>query len=304
VAHDPQAPIPAIGTPQTPQRDGLKGVVFMLAGFFFYSMSDALAKLLTEDFPSLQVAWFRQLGLLVGVVVLLALHGGKILRTRHPFVQFGRGFAAVITVSAFVTAVTYVPLADAVAVSFVAPFILTILAALVLGEYVGIRRWVAVSLGFVGTLIVIRPGFGIFHPAIFLVLVAAVGFAIRQILSRYLSGDDTTATTVAYTGLTASILLTFTLPFDWVTPESWHSFALIAVMAAVAGIGEFLIIRALEMTQAVILAPLMYSLMIWSTLWGFLLFADLPDRWTLLGTMIIVGSGLYALYRESRANKR
>lgn len=282
----------------------LAGIALMIAGFLFYSLADATAKLLTADFPPLQVAWFRQLGLLSGVVVLLALRGPAILRSTRPLSQIARGLTVVVAVTCFVTAVSYVPLADAIAVSFVAPFIVTILAALVLGERVGPHRWLAVSVGFAGTLIVIRPGLGLFHPAIFLVLIAASAFAVRQILSRRLMDGDSTATTVAYTGLTAVAVLTLPLPFVWVTPGGLDSVLLIVAMAALAGIAEFLIIRALELSQAVILAPMMYSLMIWSTLWGYLMFADLPDGWTICGALVIVGSGLYSVYRETRRARR
>lgn len=288
----------------TAGHGALTGIALMIAGFLFYSLADALAKLLTAEFPPLQVAWFRQLGLLSGVVLLLAQRGTSILRSTSPLLQIGRGLTVVVAVSCFVTAVSFVPLADAVAVSFVAPFIVTILAALVLGEHVGLPRWLAVSVGFAGTLIVIRPGLGLFHPAIFLVLIAASAFALRQILSRRLMDGDSTATTVAFTGLTASAVLALPLPFVWVTPDSATSLLLILGMAATAGIAEFLIIRALELSQAVILAPMMYSLMIWSTLWGYLLFADLPDGWTICGAAVIVGSGLYTVYRETRSARR
>lgn len=295
---------PALPGLPVPTRGALTGIALMIAGFLFYSLSDALAKLLTAELPPLQVAWFRQLGLLSGVVLLLALRGPAILRSARPLSQIARGLTVVVAVTCFITAVSYVPLADAVAVSFVAPFIVTILAALVLGEHVGLHRWLAVTVGFAGTLVVIRPGLGLFHPAIFLVLIAASAFAIRQILSRRVMDGDTTATTVAYTGLTASAVLTLPLPFVWVTPGDATTLWLIVAMAALAGLAEFLIIRALELSQAVILAPMMYSLMIWSTLWGFLLFAELPDRWTMVGAVIIVGSGLLTIYREARRARR
>lgn len=283
--------------------ESLRGIAFMAGGFFFYATSDMLAKLLTQSMHPLQVAWTRQLGLLAFVLVLLVRHGLPILRSHRPGLQVSRGLTAVLTSTSFIFALTYVPLADAVAVTFVAPFMVTALAALILRERIGQRRWIAVALGFVGTLVVIRPGAGVFHPAIFLVLVTATAFALRQILSRLLSGEEPLQTTIAYTGLTASLLLTIPLPFVWVTPPDWQVVAIMAGTAVTAGLAELGIIRALDLAQAAVLAPVQYTLMIWGTVWGFLIFAQLPDVWTLTGAAIIMASGGYSFWREYRARR-
>ncbi len=272
--------------------------MLMALGFFSFSACDAIAKLLTETFHPFQIVWLRMLGLFIGVCVLIAIRGFGVLRTPKPKLQVLRGVVAVGSATCFIVAVGYVPLADAVAVTFVAPFIVTVLGALVLKEMVGIRRWLAVVTGFVGMLIVIRPGMGLFHPAIMLVVVAAVFFAIRQLLSRWLSGIDPVTTTVAYTAIVAFGLTTLTLPFIWVTPTGVKMFLLIGAMAILSAIGEVLIIRALDIAQSVVLAPIHYTLIIWSTFYGYVIFSDLPDRWTLLGCGIIVVSGLYTSYRE------
>ena len=173
-----------------------------------------------------------------------------------------------------------VPIADAVAVSFVAPFFVTILGALVLGEYVGVRRWTAIAIGFVACLIIIRPGFSAFQPAVFLVVIAALAYACRQILSRILSSSDRTITTVAYTGLTASFLLSAPLPFVWRTPDWGVEILLIVALATLAAFAEIMVIKALELTQAVVLAPIHYTLLIWGTIYGWLVFGQLPDERT------------------------
>ncbi len=169
----------------------------MFAGMFLFSAVDTQAKFLTQSLHPIQIVWSRQLGLLIGVVILLALRGPVILRTGHPWLQVLRGALAAASATLFIVAVAFVPLADAVAVSFVAPFIVTVLGALVLHEPVGMRRWLAVAFGFLGAMIVIRPGLGVVHPAAMLVVVAAAMFALRQILSRVLSDTDRTMTTVA-----------------------------------------------------------------------------------------------------------
>jgi len=204
----------------------------------------------------------------------------------------------VVFLSLFIYAINYVPLADAIAVSFVAPFIVTVLGAVVLKEPVGLRRWLAVLTGFIGMLVVIRPGLGVFHPAIFLVVIAASFFAIRQLVSRWLSGVDSVGTTVAYTSIVAFVITGLAQPFVWITPTSFWAIFIIFGLALTAAIGEVFIIKALDIAQSVVLAPMHYTLILWGTLYGFLVFGDLPDVWTFIGCGIIVASGLYTTYRE------
>lgn len=280
--------------------------MLMGLGMFMFSAVDAGAKFLTESLHPLQIVWTRQLGLLVAAVFLLMRFGPGLLRTAHPRLQILRGAVAACSASLFIFAINYVPLADAVAISFVAPFMVTLMAALLLREPVGIRRWVAVALGFVGTLIVIRPGMGVMHPAAGLVILAAFFFAIRQIISRALSDSDRTSTTVVFTAIVGSAILTLPLPFVWKTPTG-AEVALMAGIAVLAGVAEILVIKALELAMAVVVAPVQYSLILWGTAYGWLIFGQLPDLWTWVGAAIIVGTGLYTLHREyklSRARRK
>jgi len=293
---DRATPLVSDRAPRRP--DNLRGLLLMALAFFVFAAADTQAKFLTGWFHPMQIVWTRQLGLLTGVLVLLILKGPSILKTRHPGLQVLRGMLAVISATAFIYALRYVPLADAVAVTFVAPFMVTIMGALLLGEKVGLRRWSAVTIGFIGTLIVIRPGLGVVHPAVFLVLAAATAFALRQILSRVLAASDRTATTVTYTSIASVLLLSAPLPFFWKAPEAGWELALLVGMAVCAALGELLVIRALEIAQAIVLAPVHYSLIIWGTFYGWLVFDQLPDRWTWLGAAIIVATGLYIMVRE------
>ncbi len=275
----------------------------MAFGFFLFSAVDTMAKFLTDSLHPFQIVWMRQAGLGLAMVVILAVRGWSILRTRHLGLQIARGILASISAVFFIFALRYVALADAIAISFVAPFLVTVLGAALLGEKVGIRRWSAVAVGFLGALIILRPGLGVMHPASGLVLVAATAFAFRQIISRRLGNNDPTITTVAYTALTSSLLLLVPLPFVWITPGPglWPIILGVAVLAALA---ETMIIRALELAEAVVLAPVHYSLLIWGTMYGWLVFGDLPDRWTWIGAAIIVVTGIYMLHRERLAARR
>ena len=276
----------------------------MAAGMFLFSGVDTMGKVLTETLHPVQIVWCRQLGLLFGVMVLIALRGRVVLHSAHPRLQVGRGALAACSATLFIIGVGYVPLADAVAITFVAPFMVTVLGALILREPVGIRRWVAVTVGFIGTLIVIRPGMGVIHPAAGLLILAATAFAMRQVLSRMLAGDDRTQTTVAYTAIVSWAILTVPLPFFWQTPATGQEIALLVGMAVAAAVAETLVIMALDAAQAVVVAPVQYSLLLWGTLYGFFVFGQLPDGWTWVGAVVIVASGLYTLNRERLAARR
>jgi drug/metabolite transporter (DMT)-like permease len=272
----------------------------MTAGFAAFSCSDIISKLLTADYHPVQIAWTRQFGVVSVVLVVLILKGPALFRSVAPGKQLVRGLCAAVSSVCFIFAIRYVPLADAVAVSFVAPFIVTILGAALLGEPVGFRRWSAVTIGFIGTMVIVRPGQDIFHPAIFLVVLAALAFAGRQIISRHIGRRDATMTTLAYTALTSFSLLIVPMAFYWKTPQNLVHVALMIVMTLMSGLGELMIIKALEIAHAVVVSPMHYSLILFSTFWGYLVFGDFPDFWTWIGTAIVVSSGLYVIYREHR----
>ena len=270
----------------------------MLGGMFVFSAVDAQAKYLTNHLPSLQIVWVRQIGLVLGVLMLIAWHGRKILRTAFPVLQIGRGVAAALSATLFIIGLNFVALADAVSVTFVAPLVVTMLAAMLLGERVGLHRWTATVIGFLGTLIVIRPGFAAFHPGLLLPLMAAVLFAVRQVISRHIGSRDRTETTLAYTALTAFLMLSVVQPFIWQPVGSLKLIMIITSMSLMAALGEFLVIRALEVGQAVFVSPLHYTIIIWASLYGYVIFGQFPDMWTWAGSFVIMASGLYIFHRE------
>lgn len=279
------------------QQSNLLGIAFMAGAIALYSAADTIAKYLGQSYHPIQVTGMRQMGLLVGVVLWLLLRGTQDLRTARLGLQILRGVCATFSGALYVYALGYIPLADAATVSFAAPFFVTILGYVILKEPVGIRRWIAILIGFLGTLVVIRPGFDSFHPAYFLVLMSAFLFAIRQIISRNLGATESTVTTVAFTALVSGCLLGVLQPFFW-TPIAAEHIALFVLYAALAGVGEFMVIRALEVALAVVVAPLQYTMILWTTLYGFLIFNDIPDRFTLIGGGIIILAGGFTFWRE------
>ena len=302
ISFNPAAPV--VPAPGEKQSNSLLGIALMAGGMFVFSAVDTQAKFLTQSLDPFQITWSRQLGLLFGVFILLGIRGRSVLITKQPVLQVLRGAFAAGSATLFIIAVSYVPLALAVAVSFIAPFVVTVMGALILREPVGIRRWAAVTVGFIGSMIVIRPGFGEVHPAALLVVVAAILFAGRQVISRALSGSDTTSTTVAYTALVGSFILTLPLPFVWRWDLNSQEITLLVSIALMAAVAEVLVIKALEVAQAVVVAPVQYTLIIWGTAYGYLVFNQFPDMWTWVGTAIIIGSGLYTLQRDRKASLR
>ena len=270
----------------------------MAVGMFLFSAVDTLAKFLTDTLHPLQIVWIRQLGLVAGTILLMGIYGVRIFITAHPVLQLARGVLAAGSATLFIIAISYVALADAIAVTFIAPLIVTVLSAVLLAEKVGLHRWSAIIAGFLGTLVVIRPGFESFHPALLLVLFAATLFAGRQIISRLLSGSDNAYTTVAYTALASSLVLSVPAFYVWVTPQTSQQILLLTIMALLAGLAEFMVIKALQIAHAGLVAPVQYTILIWGTLYGFLVFSDLPDIFTFAGTAIIIASGLYTVHRE------
>ena len=289
--------------PISRQTNSRLGILLMVAGMFLFASADVLAKYLTQSFHPVQIFWFRQLGLLLGVLVLLGIHGRSLLKTSRLGLQLARGLLAILSGLLFIFAVRHVPLADAVAASFVAPFFLTILGAVLLGEKVGVRRWSAVVVGFIGALIIVRPGMSVVHPSVMLVVAAAACYAARQILGRLLSDTDKMMTTIAYTSLTASLLTSAALPFFWQLPDTAFQWLALLLMGLLSGVGEVVMVKSLVVAEAVVVAPIHYTLIIWGTLYGYFVFNQLPDQWTWTGMVIIMAAGIYTLQRDKVKNR-
>jgi S-adenosylmethionine uptake transporter len=293
----------AMTSAESAERGNMMGVLLMAVSMVFFGTADTIAKFMTAGYPALQVVGIRQMGLLVGVLIYVLLRGTSELRTRRPKMQLFRGLCATVSATLFVLALRHIPLADATAIAFVAPFFVTILGAILLKEKVDAARWAAIGLGFLGMVVVIRPGFDSFHPAYLLVLASAALFATRQVISRFLGATEKTITTVAFTAATSAGILALVQPFVWQTIKPGDIW-LFVLYACAAGLGEFLVINALEIAEAVVVAPLQYTMIIWTTCYGFLVFGDVPDVLTICGTAIIVASGAYTLQRSRMKPRR
>jgi drug/metabolite transporter (DMT)-like permease len=194
------------------------------------------------------------------------------------------------------------PLANAHAILAITPLLVTALSVPLLRERVGIRRWSAIGIAFVGVLIILRPGLAAVHPYALVALMCALMFALYQVLTRMVSRDDDAAVTLFYTAAVGAIVLSAIGPFFWTWPDAkgWGLFVLVGLIGAS---GHFLLINALRLAPASSLQPFSYSILIWATVVGFLLFDNLPDLWTIVGAAIVTASGLYTFARERRISR-
>jgi drug/metabolite transporter (DMT)-like permease len=281
------------------------GIGLMVLAIFLFTVMDSIGKGLMASYPVQQAVWARyffQFTLMLLLIPRLGVAG--LLRTRRPGLHIARGLTLALATVCLFTAISVVPLADAYTISFTAPLMVTLLSIPILGERVGARRWTAVLVGFAGVLVVIRPGFVGVHWALLLPLVTAACFAIYQILTRIASrdGDETPIGMVFYLAWVGAAVMTVIVPFHWqpVTASDWP---LMVTMGALGATGHVILVRALTIAPASLLAPFIYLQIVWALAIGWIWFGDLPDVWMLLGCAIIVGSGLYVLYREAVLGK-
>ena len=275
-----------------------RGILWQIIGMLFFGSMDAVSKHLTSSLPVIEILWVRYLFFaLFGFLLAFHYSGLRGLRTSIPFLQIARGLALVFEIVLFTYAFRYLPLADAHVMAASVPLIVLALAVPILKERVGHRRWFAVVLGFLGVLIILRPGFGNWQPILFLPLLGAFGFAVYLVLTRMAAKFDTIGTSAFYTGVVGLSVLTIFLPLEWKTPtiEEWGWLLLASVLGLC---GHISVIKALSMAEASVLQPFFYVVLVWATFLGFIIFDDIPDFITIFGACIIVGSGLYAWYRE------
>lgn len=278
-------------------RDNRRGIYWILLATGFFSSLDATAKYLAQAYPVPQVLWARFSFHLLFVGAILGTRLSVSLRSQRLGLQFIRSVLMLLTTGMFFFAVSALPLADVVAIMFVGPLFMTALSVPLLGDYVGPRRWAAVGFGFLGALVIVRPGSGLMHGLAVLPVLAAFSHALYTITTRQLANHDLPMTTLFYTAALGAVVTTAIVPFFWITPDlsGWLLMALLGFFGAA---GHLALIKALSYASPVVVAPLTYASLIWSIGFGFVLFGDLPDMTTLLGATLIAASGLYVFHRE------
>ncbi len=277
----------------------LIGVALMLGAMVSLPFIDVLAKFLGQQgVPILQVVCARvSFGALVTLPFALRLTGpGGLIPKRPIYHGFRAAFLIAATYSFFLS-LKFLPIADALAIFFVQPLVVTALSPFFLGEKVGIRRWSAVAIGFIGTLIIIRPGFVDLNPGSLLALCAGTSLAIYFVMTRKIAGQAAAMVTTFQTNAVGALMLLPLMPFLWLAPSPVQ-WAMLAGLGVIATFGHYLIVRAYDHAEASLLAPLAYSEMIVATAVGWWFFGDFPDRWTFFGTGILIGCAIYISVRE------
>jgi drug/metabolite transporter (DMT)-like permease len=281
------------------QGEALKGILILLGAVACFSCMDASAKWLARELPPLEVAGLRYLVSLVIVSFFLnPFRSPELIRTQKPLIQVARGVFLVGTTLGCFIALRQLPLTQMTSISFAAPLLTALLAGPVLGERIGPRRLVAVLVGFAGVLIITRPFGSGFQPAVLLALGAAISNAFYFLSTRLLAAHDKPETTMFYTSLVGTLLVSPLLVFFWQAPASTLTWLVLLALGFFGALGHWLLILAHRHAPASTLAPFFYSQILGATLFGFTLFGSLPDRWTLVGGSIVIGSGLYLLHRE------
>ncbi len=278
-------------------------IAWMLTTMGCFITLDTLVKLGLEYHSLVQVTWGR----FFFATIFAGLYCGRtlpqLLKSKVPAQQTWRSLFLMITTAFFNGGISFVPLVTATTIMFLTPVFTTILAVLVLGEHVGIRRWASIGVGFIGALIVIQPWTafttGINFGAL-LLLAAAVSNASYQIATRHVRVDDP-RTSLLFTAALGAAVTTLMLPWHWTWPDA-YGWALLAASGLMGALGHFCIIAAFSNAPASVVSPFSYSSLIWAAALGFIVWGDVPQLQVLAGASLIVASGLYIFFRERQLN--
>jgi drug/metabolite transporter (DMT)-like permease len=285
----------------TGPRARLIGIGLMCAAVFCFTLLDTTAKTLIHYIDTLQVVWGRYTAhFVLSFLFVNPWTTPGLLKTKRLGLQIVRSTLLLLSTVFNFSALHYLQLDQTSAIGFTTPFFVALCAGPMLGEWIGPRRWIAILVGFAGVLLVTRPGAGGIHPAAILSVLSALCYALYNLSTRVLAAYDSTATTVFYSALVGMLVTTVPLPLVWTTPANPWLVAGMAATGACGWIGHLFLTMAHRRAPAPILAPFMYTQIVWMIAGGFLVFADTPSVWTLAGVAVVIVSGLYLLYREQR----
>lgn len=275
----------------------------MVASMVAFTVLDACGKFVMHDVALPVAVFFRYfIALLLSSTLLWTTGGTALLSTHHPYIQAARGFFLLASTFLNFTAMSYLQLAQTSAISFTIPLWVCALSVPLLGEHVGIRRWIGVLFGFLGILVIMRPGTAGFHWAMFCSLGAAFNGALYNLATRKVGGSDRAETSLFYVGLVGSLGALGPAAWTWATPQGLQWLPLLAMGLAGAG-GHFMLIGAHRIASAATLAPFAYTQIIWMTIAGYIMFGNVPDFWTLVGAAMVVAGSIYVFARERAHGK-
>ena len=277
----------------------MKAITFNLLAWVMLPIMDGFAKYLSSDLPVLQITWARYFFTVAFTLPIMFFFFRKnLVWTDKPKLQLIRGLILLTANVCFFYSISIISLAKALTLAFIAPLIVTAFSPIFLGEKVGFRRWSAVIIGFIGSMVVIRPGFVEINLASLAALGTGVMYGFYLIITRKLSSSDNPLLTLLLTGVVGAIIISFVMPFVWIEPtlNQWSMMAAIGIFACV---GHLFIILSLKYADASKLAPFSYFEIVTNIIIGYYFFSDFPDKWTFLGLFIIILSGIYISRREN-----
>lgn len=277
----------------------VRAILLLASGVVLFGVMDGLGKLLAGDYAVVQVVWARYA---FAVPVLLAVARPAawpgLLRCDRPYLQAGRALLPLLASVTVILGLTSMPLADFTAISFASPLLVVALSAPLLKERMSAEGWIALACGFLGVLVIVRPGPGAIAWAAFFPLATAFLFALYQVLTRLVSQGDDPLVTLAWTIMVGLVLTSLLLPIRW-QPVAGGDWALLALSGVLFGLGQLLLIRAFALARAAVLAPFTYTQIIAAIAFGIAVFGDVPDAWTVAGTLLVTLSGVHLLRRRT-----
>ncbi|CAH0157932.1 DMT family transporter [Roseomonas sp. CECT 9278] len=277
------------------------GIFFMCVATTAFPIMNGIVQVLSRTYPSEQIIWARTAGHLAVVLLLVVpRYGIEVLATKRPAAQISRSLLLLGSTTLFFFAVKDVPLAKAASISFMAPFFVTLLAVPMLGERIDAKRLGAVIVGFCGVLVVIRPGSEVFQPAALLIVGSAFCYAVYQVFTRKVAGIDRPETSVMYSALIGTVVMSFVAPFVWIMPHSMTDLLLHLALGLLGAGGHWCVAKAMTYGQASVISPFQYWQMIGSVLVGYVVSGLFPDATTWVGAGIIVACGVTLAVAESR----
>lgn len=281
------------------QNNASLGISLIISAMFVFATQDAITKTLATTYSVPQILMVR---FTFYLLFALAYSTRKkplrhCLKSNAPFMQICRSLLIVFEIGCFIMAIRYLTLAELHSLMATFPLMVTAIAAVFLREAVGIRRWTAVCIGFAGVLVILRPGTEALKPAALLGLLTAFLFASYNVMTRLVAKYDDSETSTVYMAAIGFVIMVAIGPFYWIAPDG-TGWLLLMALSVTSTAGHLLLIKALEAAPAAVLQPFNYTMLVFAVFYGWLLFDNLPDFWTLVGAAIVVSSGLYVIYRE------